>query len=158
MRNSQEYTCVGVSFLTKLYAFSLQFYLKRTCGTNVFLWIKNTCRTENPQTIASTNSKITDWSLSWKLYFTVKCNRIVKKPFGRCYFALLKMVLIVYSTLILIFLTQLVDTIDLKFRAEQSCFVWNIFLSHLKIINFGAPLIFTWGTFASFIFVHLTNT
>ena len=38
-QNSQENTCVKVSFLTKSQARGLQLYLKRESGTGVFLWI-----------------------------------------------------------------------------------------------------------------------
>ena len=38
-QNSQENTCAWVSFLIKLLASALQFYLKRDSGTVVFLWI-----------------------------------------------------------------------------------------------------------------------
>ena len=39
LQNSQENTCVKVSFLIKLLAWGLQFYLKRDSGAVVFLWI-----------------------------------------------------------------------------------------------------------------------
>ena len=38
-QNSQENTCDRVSFLIKLQAWALQFYLKRDSGTGIFLWI-----------------------------------------------------------------------------------------------------------------------
>ena len=38
-QNSQENTCARVSFLIKLQAWSLQLYLKKYSGANVFLWI-----------------------------------------------------------------------------------------------------------------------
>ena len=37
LQNSQENTCVGVSFLIKLQALGLQLYLKRDSGVGVFL-------------------------------------------------------------------------------------------------------------------------
>ena len=37
--NSRESTCARVSFLIKLQAWVLQFYLKSDAGTGVFLWI-----------------------------------------------------------------------------------------------------------------------
>ena len=39
LQNSQENTCVGVSFLTKLQASALQLYYERDPGTDVFLRI-----------------------------------------------------------------------------------------------------------------------
>ena len=38
-QNPKENTCVGVSFLIKLQAWKLQFYLKRDPDAVVFLWI-----------------------------------------------------------------------------------------------------------------------
>ena len=37
LQNSQENTCARVSFLIKLQALALQLYLRRDCGTGVFL-------------------------------------------------------------------------------------------------------------------------
>ena len=39
LQNSQENTCLRVSFLLKLKASGLKLYLKRDSGTDVFLWI-----------------------------------------------------------------------------------------------------------------------
>ena len=38
-QNSRENTCARVSFLIKLQASGLQFYLKRHSGNGVFMWI-----------------------------------------------------------------------------------------------------------------------
>ena len=44
LQNTEKNTCARVTFLIKLEASGLQLYLKRDCGTSVFLWILTDCK------------------------------------------------------------------------------------------------------------------
>ena len=61
--NSQESTCVGVSFLKKLQAFSLQLYWRRNSDAGVFLWIL-----ENFGILDFCEFHYTSGGCSWKLF------------------------------------------------------------------------------------------
>ena len=78
LQNSQENTCVRVSFFNKVASVSLQFYWKRGSGTIVFLWIlRNFLKTFSYRTPLVAACVFTEKLLSYKIWTN---NRQIKMP------------------------------------------------------------------------------